>query len=37
MRMSHKTNVIFRPLNILFSLLIALLGTQSILAQATIA
>ena len=34
MRISCKTNVIFRPLNILFSLLIALLGTQSILAQA---
>jgi predicted peptidase len=34
MRISCRANVIFRPLNILFSLLIALLGTQSILAQA---
>ncbi len=34
MGISCRTNVISRPLNILFSLLIALLGTQSILAQA---
>ena len=34
MRIFRRTNVIFRPLNILLSLLIALLGTQSILAQA---
>src|SRR5512139_3239534 len=34
MRISYKTNVVFRPLTILLSLLIALLGTQSILAQA---
>jgi predicted peptidase len=34
MRIACRANVIFRPLNILFSLLIALLGTQSILAQA---
>jgi predicted peptidase len=34
MRISCRANVIFRPLNILFSLLIVLHGTQSILAQA---
>jgi predicted peptidase len=34
MRISYRTNVVFRPLTILLSLLIALLGTQSILAQA---
>ena len=34
MRISYRTNVVFRPLNILLLLLIALLCTQSILAQA---
>jgi predicted peptidase len=34
MRISNRTNIVFRPLTILLSLLLALLGTQSLLAQA---
>jgi hypothetical protein len=34
MGISYRTNIVVRPLTILLSLLIALFGTQSILAQA---